>query len=295
MLTDSQYEELEKLAAINYSPEKMALYFGVDKDRFIAEFNDKESKVFYHYEVGLTRAHAVGDMANFENAKGGNVTAYQAWKKEAHFNQVENAKRRALAKTEMEKLDQLRSLMERGRSDMPADAEEYYFSLDLVRSMTQQFSSKNMVINALMKSFNLSRYAAVKRYNEALNFFYLDIEVKAEAWANIYAEKLDIAIDIAFEQCDWLNYHKMIKLAAELKGVFKQTKESLPDDFYDRRPIIYNIDASQFGLKPADRKKLGEFIDNLPDIQEADKIRLKRDMDPSSNPVLPDEPETATE
>ena len=275
-LTEEAISNLENLAGCGWRPEDIAVYLGADKKLFMKEWADDSSKIAYHYKRGVLLAQASVDMQVLGSAQAGNLTAVSQFKKHLDKAALENQKKRIKVQKELEQLDTLQQYINTGRGDkIPEEERLYYEQLDMVRCLHNKYESKSFIINALMTSYkDLTMYLANKVYYEALNFFYLDNVVKKEAWANIYAERLDNAAVIAFEMNDLKTYKELIVEAAKMRGVFKEDKAELPAGFYDRRPIIYSVDAGMFNLPKADRNALANYIDNLPDIPELDKKRL---------------------
>jgi hypothetical protein len=76
-LAQEELEQLENLAGSGYSLEQIAMYLEVPKADFIAEYFDLDSLVNYHYQRGLLMVDAQAGMKLAENAKSGNITAYQ--------------------------------------------------------------------------------------------------------------------------------------------------------------------------------------------------------------------------
>lgn len=70
-------EELESIAAIGYTPDKIAMYFDVDKDIFLQEFNRENSRIRYHYERGILVNEANEAIATQNAANEGNATQAQ--------------------------------------------------------------------------------------------------------------------------------------------------------------------------------------------------------------------------
>lgn len=70
-------EDLEDLAAIGYTPEKMALYFDVPASIFIEEIERSNSRISYHIEKGVLQGEADETIATMRSAKGGNATQAQ--------------------------------------------------------------------------------------------------------------------------------------------------------------------------------------------------------------------------
>lgn len=70
-------EELESLAAIGYTPEKMALYFDVTPRLFREEVERENSRIRYHIEKGILQNEADEVIATQQAAKDGNATQAQ--------------------------------------------------------------------------------------------------------------------------------------------------------------------------------------------------------------------------
>ena len=277
-LTEEQYQSIEKLAGCNYSPEKIALYLGVTESEFLEDFADKDSLVYYHFNRGLLMANAEMDMQLLESAKKGNITAYQAHKKESFYQKIENSKKKIFIHNELKNIDRLQLLINNGEcKDMSPEDELYYRQLDFVRALWDKMNNKNFIINALIKSYGVKEWKARELFNDSMNFFNQDNKIKAEAWANIYADKLDVVASICLEINDFDLYLKYTKEAALMRGVGKEQPPQIPDGFYDRKPIFYSQRPQDIGLVPVDRNKLASWIDNLIDIPADEIQRLHRD------------------
>jgi len=276
-LTQEQYKDIEQLASINYDPAKIAMYLDVDPNHFLEAFNQDDSKIRYHYERGKLITQAEIDKANLKRAKDGNLTSIQQWKKDAQSQKLENYKNKIAFDKEMEEYGQLQALIERGETkDMPEHLVTYFEQIDMIRCLINKYNSKNYVISTVrLKWPNLSLYQVTKLYNETINFFYLDNDVKPQAWANFYADRLDNAALICFEMNDFETYRRLIDDAAELRGVGKQQYQ-IPKELLDRRVVIYTTKIQELGLQPVNRNYLAEFIDNL-DVTENQKSKYKRE------------------
>lgn len=73
----NEVETLESLAAVGYTPEKIALYFGIDKDDFMQEFKRENSRILYHYNRGILVNEANETIATQAAANAGNATQAQ--------------------------------------------------------------------------------------------------------------------------------------------------------------------------------------------------------------------------
>jgi len=93
-LSPDDYTNIEKLAAVNYSPRQIALFLVVNKKAFLQEYNNLESLVRHHYDKGQLQAKYEIDNAMLENATKGNITAVQIIDKHAEANNIETHKAR---------------------------------------------------------------------------------------------------------------------------------------------------------------------------------------------------------
>ncbi len=277
-LTPAQYKEIEQLAAINYSVKQIAMYLDVDGNAFQKEFNNTESKVRYHYDRGLLVTQAEIDKANLKRARDGNLTSIQQWKKDANHQKLENLKKKVFLEEEKSEYEQLQALIERGETkNLPAKVVQFYEQVDFIRCLHNKYESKSYVINAVCLQWpKLSKHQAMQLYYETLNFFNLDNPVKVEAWANIYADRMDQMAMICYEMGDMETWRRMTMDAAQLRGVGKDKPHEIPDALLDRRPVLYTIKMKDIGLPEANRNDLAAFIDNL-DITERQKTKYKRE------------------
>lgn len=173
--------------------------------------------------------------------------------------------------------------MERGDvKNAPQHIVDYLHLLDKIRGMRlriDQFGSKDIIVKELMLTENLSRYKAGKIYDEAIEYFYSDTTISKTAWRNVYADMMDKMINVAAQLVRDIQgaekVAKMAKEAAVLRGVDLPDKEEMPKDL-DKRPfVVYSTDAEMLGLPKANRTRLAQMIDALPDLSEKERIRIK--------------------
>ena len=62
------WDDLEKLAAIGYTPEKVAMFFDVPKIEFMYYFMLEESKLKHHYDRGVLYYQAKEGMSMLDDA-----------------------------------------------------------------------------------------------------------------------------------------------------------------------------------------------------------------------------------
>jgi len=160
---------------------------------------------------------------------------------------------------------------------MTPDMVTYLEQLELVRSMYTKYKSQNFIIKALRKLYpDIAETTAYRRFYDALNFFYLNNDVKKEAWRNIYAQKFENAAQFCWEHNDMEGYRKNLESAMKARCILEPDPPQIPAEFYDRRVIIYQMDPQMVGLEKVSRFKLAEMIDNY-DLSEKEKDKLRQD------------------
>lgn len=82
-LSDEELDTIEDLAAVNYSPEKIALYIHTDKKAFLQHYYHKNSQVRLRYDRGQLQSEFLINQKQLELARAGNITAAQIFLKEA--------------------------------------------------------------------------------------------------------------------------------------------------------------------------------------------------------------------
>lgn len=284
-LTPAQFKEIEHLAAINYSIKQIAMYLDVEYKEFLKAFqvstDDPDYNAGhpkYHYDRGLLLTQAELDKANLKRAKDGNMNCIQQWKKDAAAQQLINLKKKIYYDEEKTEYEMLQGLIERGETkNLPEKVVTFYEQIDYIRCLYNKYESKSFIINAVsLKWSNLSKYQITNLYFETLNFFNLDNTVKVEAWANIYADRLDNMARICHEINDFETERRCIMDAAELRGVGKEKPYQVPEELLDRRPVFYTIRLKDIGIPEPNRHDLASFIDNL-DISERERHKIKRE------------------
>ncbi|MGA2823307.1 MAG: hypothetical protein ABSE72_07245 [Bacteroidales bacterium] len=276
--TTQQFKDIEDLASINYSLEQIAMYLDVEKNSFIESFNIPGSKVKYHYDRGKLITQAEISKANLRKAKDGSLASIQQWTKDAFFQKIETLKKQVLYDNEQKEYCQLQALIERGETEnLPENVVKYYEQIDFIRALYNKFKSKNYIISMVRLQWpKITLWQANKLFNETLNFFNLDNEVKVEAWANIYADQLDNMAMIAAEMNDFKNFRDLKELAGKYRGIGKEKPIEIPEGDLKRKVNLYVIDPERLGITKIDRRELAEMIDAI-DITESQKMKIRRD------------------
>ncbi len=183
-------------------------------------------------------------------------------------------------------LQDIYEFMEKGSvSNAPPEIVHYLELLDKVRGMMlriDQFSNDEAIIKQLLLVDGLSRYKAAKVIDEAREYFYKDTAVSKKAWRNIYAQKAEKMLHFAMlsvkDAKEAIAVIKSIRDLVDIRGLNEPEQEELPDELFQRPMKLYSLDASisEF-TSPADRNKLAKFIDELPELTEREKERIKQE------------------
>ncbi|MCH8490018.1 MAG: hypothetical protein LAT81_08835 [Oceanicaulis sp.] len=95
-MSDEELEQVEQLAALNYTTNEVGRFFGIHLTAWKNAYEAPGSRIKAAYERGDLKARATTEMAMYENAEKGNITAYQLWKKASDEKTVENIKQRLI-------------------------------------------------------------------------------------------------------------------------------------------------------------------------------------------------------
>jgi hypothetical protein len=180
-------------------------------------------------------------------------------------------------------LEQIESLIENSKkTGIPQEVADYLNVLEMARDWHYKNSSKKFIIDHLRavvkdkKGKPISEYLCNKIYCDALNFFYLNNTVRKQTYRNLYAERLELAAQVAWQQQDMEAYGRNIERAAKMRQLDLEDKEQIPEKLKKRAPVIYTLNPKDVGVEEVPRYELAKIIDEL-DIPEREKGRAKRD------------------
>ena len=180
------------------------------------------------------------------------------------------------------KYDELLTYIESGtKGNLPEEMIEYISILEMIRGLHMRYENRQAIVKLLQQPpYNLSYYNATLRYSEAVNFFYLDHEIKKQAWRNLYAEKIDRAADLVLKTAtsskDIDVYKNLIYAAMEARHLNVPDAEDIPKELFLKPTKVYTLKPELLGRKKINRTLLAKHIDSL-DIPEADKQRVRSD------------------
>lgn len=182
-------------------------------------------------------------------------------------------------------INQITRILSTGSLDSLTPGEQAYYQLmEMVRGLrakmvhNDKVVTKAGIIRLLKTGYGLSDWHARQVYADSLNFFYAQDNVRPEAFANLYAEKLEKWADAAFLTGKIKEAGSLIVRAAKLRGCYEKTDVEIPDELLNQKQIvIYSANRSDMGVEEIDRGELEQFIDELPDVPVLVKDRLKED------------------
>lgn len=188
---------------------------------------------------------------------------------------------------DLENIDitQITRILSTGSLDSLSPGEQVYYQLmEMVRGLRAKMQhnhkvvTKAGIIRLLRDGYGLSDWQARQVYADSLNFFYAQDNVRPEAFANLYAEKLEKWADTAFLMGKEKEAGLLLVRAAKLRGCYEQKESEIPEELLTQKQIvIYSANRSDMGVDDIDRRELEQFIDEIPDVPILVKDRLKED------------------
>ena len=91
-LTPETIEEIESLAANNYTVRQVAMFLDIPYNLLQLEFDNIDSEFRYHYDRGRLYVNALVDIKLSSLAQGDNLTAVQIFKKSQKETTLNNLK-----------------------------------------------------------------------------------------------------------------------------------------------------------------------------------------------------------
>ena len=298
-LSNEQLEAVETFGGLNFAPEKIAMMLNLDRDEFLSDFNMsdvdpayQQGQIRFHYDLGLLKTNTTIDKVTAKLAAEGNQTSIMQYKKDTKFRELQNAKKRTVYQEEKANIQALHDLIEQGNtSNLTPIQIEFMDQIEYIRTLYLRMNSKQYIVNSVRLRWpSLNKNQIGKLYNETLNFFYLDNDVKIEAWKAIFAEKMENLGALAIEMDDVEAARRCFNDAANLRGVNKDQHNIIPPALLDRRRIVYTMDIEKLGIPKVNKYELAAFIDNL-DLTKKEKAKFKREALIEGTPfeIIPDD------
>lgn len=281
-LDDEREQELERLSALGYTPEEMAVYFDVDKRVFLQKALDVDDEVYYRIQRGKLMSAAKEQMALLEASENGTIAAGERLSDIRRDRGWKMSKLDIFGGFEDKRLiESIRDYIDSGSINKLSKEEAIYIdALTLFNSMSRKYGRRNTIAFFTKPPFGLKYSRASEMYDEAINLFYTDRGVEKKAMRNKIAEELmDASVivrDNAVTARDWEVYGDLLMKASKLLELDKEEPPKLPAEAYTKPIRLYSLDIESLGLPSINRQQIANQIEEL-EIPERDKIRLKQD------------------
>ena len=157
---------------------------------------------------------------------------------------------------------------------------EYYNVLFALVGIHRKYGKENAIAFLMHPPFNVDRGRARRMYAEALNLFYLNDTVENDAYRSIIFDNLQKAALAVLQNAtcakDLEVYGNLQVQAAKVKQLDKP--DPVKAKQIDDKPIKwYDLSPESVGLPAANRTNLARQIDQMDDLPEREKVRLRRD------------------
>lgn len=281
-LSEEDLANLEKLSALDYTIEQMAMYFLSNLDDFKSAANDPNSTIAYHIARGKLISVAQEQMNILSAAEKGNISASQQLanlrrtrgfkiSKEEMFGTFDNAKTLRI----------FENWVEGGcKEELSKEEQLYLEALSMMNSMDRKYGRKNTIAFFTKPPFSLPQNRAAAMYDEALNLFNTDRNVNKKAYRNKYADELDEAAIIVRDNAtvarDWEIFGNLKTQAGRMRGLDEKEPDPVPKELYIKPVRLFTLDPTLVSLPPINRQEVADQIAAL-EIPEADKRRISAD------------------
>jgi hypothetical protein len=165
---------------------------------------------------------------------------------------------------------------------LPEEMVDYMHLMEKARDWHYQMKSRLYVVKHLKTEYYLQRgvelsdYYARQVYDNAINYYYADRQIRKESWRNMLAEKYTLAAQLCFEKNDFAEYRKQLEGVERMMRLNEKEEDVTDPKLLDRRPHIYLVTSHELGVPAVSRSALAKLIDGY-DIREAQKMQIKRE------------------
>ena len=177
--------------------------------------------------------------------------------------------------------DRLQDYLASGCTEDITDEElDYYNVLYALIGVNRKYGKDSAVAFLRHEPFNLGLKRAREMYNEAVNLFFADDTIQNVAHRNMLYDNLmkaaQVTMTSATSSKDIEVYGDLLFKAWKIKQLDKPDPEQLEEP-KEKAIKIYSLTSESVGIQQANRQLLAAQIDNIPDITEREKERLRRD------------------
>lgn len=165
---------------------------------------------------------------------------------------------------------------------LPTEMVEYLGYMEKARDWHYKMKSKLYVIRHLQTEYylknreELSDYMARQIYDNAMNYYYADRNIRKDSWRNMLAEKYLISAQLCFNKCDYEGERKCHEAVERVLRLNEKDDDGVDPKLLDRRTFVYVVSGKDLGVPEVDRNELAKIIDKY-DIKESQKVKIKRE------------------
>lgn len=282
VLVKDKFEEIEKLSALAYSFNDMALYLGVEPTLFASEAQNPDTDLYMHLRRGQITSSFNEAMRILEDAEKGNITASQ------RLSQIRRDRGFEMSKLDVfggfedkQRLQKLEDYIQSGSRELLTNDEVLYLELlAQFHAIDRRFGRRNTISFFTKPPFSYSYAQTRDMFDEAQNLFYSERNVEKKALRHKKAEQLEEAarqVQINAKSAkEWEIYGNLIVQAAKLQELDKPDVQKLPKQAYISPVRIYSLNPEKVGIPAINRNDVAAQIELL-EIPEIAKRSLRRD------------------
>ena len=164
--------------------------------------------------------------------------------------------------------------------ELTAEELDYYNALYALVGIHRKYGKDNAIAFLMHKPFFVERGRARQMYAEALNLFYLNDTVENDAYRSILFDNLQKAALAVLQNATSAKamevYGNLLVQAAKVKQPDKPDPVKLKQ-VDEKHFKVYDLSPESVGIPAANRQNLARQIDQMQDLPEGEKVRLRRD------------------
>jgi len=165
---------------------------------------------------------------------------------------------------------------------LPQEVLDYLGLMEKARDWHYQMKSRLYCVRNLQVAYyakfkeELSDFRARQIYDDSMNYFYSDRDIRKESWRNMLAERYFTGAQICYDKNDMDGYRRFLNDVERIKKLSENDDEGVDPRLLDRRTFVYIISGKDLGIPEVDRNELARMIDGY-DIKESMKVKIKRE------------------
>ena len=164
--------------------------------------------------------------------------------------------------------------------ELTAEELDYYNALYALVGIHRKYGKDNAIAFLMHKPFCVERGRARQMYDEARHLFSLNDTVENAACRSTLCDNLQKAalavLQNATSAKDMEVYGNLLVQAAKVKQLDKPDPVKLKQ-VDEKHFKVYDLSPESVGIPAANRQNLARQIDQMQDLPEGEKVRLRRD------------------